>query len=85
MTSAAIIQGPLAAGDGETTPCETDIEKQYELIVTVDLAAGNVTFEGGGATVKAKLERPIKSITHVGYCLKGTITDFSPIEVSAAR
>ena len=85
MTTAAIIQGPLAAGGGETTPCETAIGKQYELIVTVDLAAGSVTFQGGGATVNAKLERPMKSITHVGYCLKGTIADFSPIEFSAAR
>jgi hypothetical protein len=55
------------------------------LTVTVDLDAGSVTLEGGGATVQAKLDRPMKSITHVGYCLKGTIVDFSPIEVSPAR
>ncbi len=85
MTTAAIIQGPLDANDGETVPCVTVIGKQYELIVTVDLASGSVTFQGGGATVKAKLERPMKSITHVGYCLNGTIVDFSPIEISATR
>lgn len=85
MKTAAILQGPLAANEGATTPCETKYEAQYELTVTVDLATGDVTFEGGGVTVKAKLKRPMKSITHVGYCLKGTIVDFSPIEVSAAR
>ena len=85
MKSAAIIQGPLAANKGATTPCETNYESQYELTVTVDTMSGNVTLEGGGVTVKAKLDRPIKSITHVGYCLKGTVTDFSPIEVSAAQ
>jgi len=53
--------------------------------VTVDTVSGNVTFEGGGVKVKAKLQRPMKSITHVGYCLKATVTDFSPIEVSAAQ
>ena len=51
----------------------------------MDLATGSVTFQGGGVTVNAKLDRPMKSITHVGYCLKGTIVDFSPIEVSAVQ
>ena len=85
MKSAAIIQGPLAANKGATTPCETDYKSLYELTVTVDTVSGNVTFEGGGVKVKAKLQRPMKSITHVGYCLKATVTDFSPIEVSAAQ
>ena len=85
MRTAAIIQGPLAANKGATTPCETNYESQYELTVTVDTESGNVTFEGGGVTVKAELDRPMNSITHVGYCLKGTITDFSPIEVFATR
>lgn len=85
MGTAAIIQGPLATGDSVTAPCVTDNDKQYKLTVTVDLATGNVTFQGGGVTVKAKLNRPMNSITHVGYCLKGTIVDFSPIEMSAVK
>ncbi len=87
MGTAAIVQGPLAA-DGDvitTTPCVTNYDKPYELTVTVDLATGSVTFQGGGATVKAKLNRPMKSITHVGYCLKSTIVDFSPIEASSVQ
>jgi len=27
----------------------------------------------------------MKSITHVGYCFKDTIVDFSPIEVSTVQ
>jgi hypothetical protein len=84
MGTAAILQGPLAANEGPTTPCVTGNEKQYELTVTVDLASGSVTLQGAGVTVNANLERPMKSITHVGYCLKGTIVDFSPIEASSA-
>ncbi len=85
MKNAAILQGALAANDGATIPSVTDYDKPYELTVTVDLATGSVTLEGGGVTVKAKLDRPMSSITHVGYCLKDAITDFSPIEASAAR
>ena len=85
MKTAAIIEGPLATSKGATTPCVTDLGKQYELLVTVDLAAGSVTFRSGETTLTAKLQRPMKSITHVGYCLNETIADFSPIEVSAAQ
>jgi hypothetical protein len=53
--------------------------------VTVDLATGIVTFQGGDAKVTAKLNQPLQSITHVGYCLKDSIADFSQIEVDTAR
>jgi hypothetical protein len=80
MKTAAIIQGPLTDNQGETTPCETDLGTPFELTVTVDLASGNVTFQAGGVTVTAKLQQPLKRITHVGYCTNGSIVDFSPIE-----
>jgi len=85
MGTAAIIRGPLAANEGATAPCVTAYDKQYELTVTVDLATGEVTFQGGGATVRGKLDRPMQRISHVGYCLKGTIVDFSPIVVSPVQ
>ena len=85
MGTAAIIQGPLESNKGVTTPCETDLGKQYELLVTVDLVSGSVTFQSGATTVTAKLERPMKSITHVGYSVNNSTADFSPIEAAAAR
>ncbi len=83
--NAAIIQGPLDKEKGATTPCVTVSTGQYELIVTVDLATGSVTFKSGNATVTAKLDQPMKSITHIGYCTNGTMVDFSPIEVIKAQ
>lgn len=85
MRTAAIIQGPLSAGAGVTTPCETELGKPYELNVTVDLASATVTFQSGATTLTAKLQRPLKSITHVGYCLNNSVADFSPIETAAVR
>jgi hypothetical protein len=85
MKTAAIIQGSLATNEGATTPCVTDLGKPYELLVTVDLASGSVTFQSGETALTAKLERPLTSITHVGYCLNNSIADFSPVEVIAAR
>ncbi len=85
MKTAAIIQGPLATDKGTTAPCVTELGQPYELTVTVDFAAGNVTFQSGETTLSAKLQRPLTSITHVGYCLNNSIADFSPIEVAKAR
>jgi hypothetical protein len=84
MKTAAIIQGSLASNEGATAPCETELGKPYELSVTVDLASGSVTFQSGTTTVTAKLVRPFKSITHVGYCLNNSVAEFSPIETAAA-
>ncbi|MBM3890644.1 MAG: hypothetical protein FJ388_16140, partial [Verrucomicrobia bacterium] len=66
MKTAAIVQVPLSKSKADTTPYEIDTEKAHELAVTVDLDAGDVTFKSGPATVKAKLARPMKTITHVG-------------------
>jgi hypothetical protein len=85
MKTAAIVQGSLAAEESVTTPCETAYDKEYELVVTVDLASGSVTLDAGGTTTKAELNRPMKSITHIGYCLKDSVTDFSPIVVPAGQ
>ncbi|MFZ5829210.1 MAG: PQQ-binding-like beta-propeller repeat protein [Planctomycetota bacterium] len=83
MKTAAIVQGPLAKNQAATSPCATSATEQYELVVTVDLATGSITFQGGDAKVSAKLEQPLKRITHVGYCLNGTVTDFGPVEVKS--
>lgn len=85
MKTAAIVQGPLTDNLGATTPCVTELGKVYELTVTVDLTSGDVTFQCGEAQVTAKLARPMKSITHVGYCLNNSVADFGPIVAGAGR
>jgi len=44
-----------------------------------------VTFKSGPATVKAKLARPMKTITHVGYCTNHATVDFSAVEVTSDK
>jgi len=85
MKTAAIIQGPLSKNKGDTTAHEIDAEKPHELVVTVDLAAGTVSFKSGRATVSAKLPASMKSISHLGYCVNSATVDFSPIEAIVAR
>jgi len=81
MKTAAIIQGPLAGNKGVTAACEIDPGKPHELTVTADLASGEVEFKSGKVAVTAKLVRPMKNITHIGYCVNKATVDFSPVEI----
>jgi hypothetical protein len=83
MKTAAIVQVPLSKNKADTTAYEIDTEKTHELVVTADLEAGNVTFKSGPATVTAKLARPMKSITHIGYCTNNATVDFSAMEAGS--
>ncbi|MCX6910571.1 MAG: PQQ-binding-like beta-propeller repeat protein [Verrucomicrobia bacterium] len=85
MKTAAILQGPTSANKGVTTPYVIDVEKVHELVVTVDLASGDVTFKSGPATVTAKLASPMKRITHVGYCTNHATVDFSAVEATGDK
>lgn len=85
MKTAAIVQVSLSKSKADTVPYEIDTEKTHELLVTVDLDAGDVTFQSGLATVKAKLARPMKSITHVGYCTNNATVDFSTVEATSNK
>jgi hypothetical protein len=85
MKTAAIIQGPLSRNKGATTECVIDPEKLHDLVVTVDLASGDLTFKSGPATVATKLAKPMQSITHVGYCTNHATVDFSAIEVVSGK
>ena len=38
-------------------------------------------FTLSGQTIDAKLARPLKQITHVGYYVMNAVTEFSPVEV----
>lgn len=83
MKTLAILQGPLSDNKGATAPFVSAPAETYELLVTVNLTQGEVLLQCRDAKVTAKLQAPLKSITHVGYSLNGTVTDFSAVETAA--
>jgi hypothetical protein len=85
MKTAAIVQVPLSKNKADTTPYEIDVEELHDLVVTVDLASDVVTFKSGPATVKSKLARPMKNITHIGYCTNNATVDFSTVEATSDK
>ena len=47
----------------------------------VVLTAVGVFVGRAGVTVDAKLQRPLESITHVGFGTDSAVAEFSPLEV----
>ncbi len=80
---AYIVQGRLL-GKPKTKAVDikADLGKPVALSVQVDLRRGDVVFTAGGVTVKAKLLRPLKSVTHVGFCVDSAIAEFSPLKTT---
>ena len=78
---AAIIQGPLLKGQGENAKIKAPGEKGLEIVVTVDLKARKIVYTAGTVTVEAQIERPLRSITHVGYAMDTALVDFAPVEI----
>jgi outer membrane protein assembly factor BamB len=79
---ALIVQGSLTAdGKSKGADVKTPIGKPVDLRVEVDLLQQKVTFTVGGTTVEAELDRPLKSVTHVGYCSDRAVAEFSPLKI----
>jgi len=78
---AMLIQGPLDSGKSDGATIDLAVGKLLEIVVTVDLANQRVTYAAGGETITADLERPLKSITHVGYVMDNAVVDFSDVEI----
>ena len=49
--------------------------------MTVDFETQRVKLTLPGETLEAKLDRPLKQITHVGFYVLNAVTEFSPVEV----
>ena len=78
------VQGSLGGGAGTKTQgvdVSTPIGKTVELRVVVDLGAAKVTFTADGHLVEAKLDPPLKAVTHVGYAVDNAVAEFSAIEI----
>jgi len=88
LQQAHVAQGGMAtkgAGNIASGEAPLEIDKTIDLAVTVDLGAQEVTFTAAGATVKAKLAKPMKAITHAGFATTDSVADFAPIDVAGGK
>lgn len=79
--SLSIIEGSLFGGATETVRFEPKADAVAEIEVVVDLNTQTVRATMLGESVEAKLQEPLKSISWVGYCVAGVVTDFGPLEI----
>ena len=78
---ASIIQGPLLKGKAKDAKINVPDDKDLEMIVKVDLKTQNIVYTINGVTIEDPIERPLESITHVGYAMDSALIDFTPVEV----
>ena len=78
---AAIVQGPLLKGASKGVKIDAPNDKGVQIEVRVDLKAQKIVYTANGETIEARIQRPLKSITHVGYVMNAAIIDFSPVEI----
>jgi outer membrane protein assembly factor BamB len=77
-----ILQGAGKLSQAATQDFAWEAGKALEVLVAVDLEAQRVKLTLPGQTLEAKLDRPLKQITHVGYYVMNAVTEFSPVEVA---
>jgi len=53
--------------------------------LVVDLVTQRVSYIAGGQTVAADLQRPLKSITHVGYVTDNALVDFADVQIQSEK
>ena len=78
---ARLIQGPMRKGKGKSEKINVPERKALAITVAVDLSKQSVTYTANAVKLEAKLTRPMKSITHIGYCMDGSVIDFAPIKI----
>ncbi len=79
--NASIIQGPLLKGESKSIKIDAPDDEGLEIAVKVDLITRKIVFTTNGVTIEARLQQPLKSITHVGYVMDSALIEFAPIEV----
>jgi len=79
---AMIIEGSLRE-DAKSKGAAVDapLGKAVTLRVEVDLQRQEVAFTTNGAAVEAKLHRPLKSVTYVGFSTDSAVAEFSALEI----
>ena len=83
LQKAMIIQGGFVHNlESTDTKIDAPTGSVVDVTVSVDLSSRKVTLTTAGATVHAKLQRPLESITHVGFATDSAVAEFGPLEVS---
>jgi len=80
---ASIVQGPLLKGKPKSAKIETADNQSVEIVVKVNLRTQKILYTADGVTIEAEIQRPMQSITHVGYVINSALIDFAPVEVNA--
>ena len=78
---AAIVQGPLKAGQVQGAKIIVQGESGLDILVTVDLKSQKIVCRAGAVRLEAQIKRPLRSITHIGYAVDSALADFAPIEI----
>ncbi len=77
----SIIQGQLLKGKSKAVKINVPDDKSLEITVKVDLKTQNIVYTANDVTIEARIQRPLQSITHVGYAMDSALIDFTPVEV----
>ena len=81
-----ILEGPTPDLKGSKAKLENNPNQTFDLTVSVDLDKQQVTLTTNNQTLTAKLERPLKSITHTGFAAWNSVTDFvQPLDQRSDR
>ncbi len=70
-------------GKSKNARIETADDKSVEIVVKLNLRTQKILYTANGVTIEAEIQRPLKSITHVGYVIDSALIDFAPVEVNA--
>ena len=74
----------LAAGLIEALE-RIDLRSPCHLMIHASLSALGVVAGGAGTVVEAELDRPMASITHIGFCTDSAIAELSPLKTRPGR
>jgi len=81
MSKAMILQEESFDTESAAVDFTAPPGRTVNIAIAVDLPGRKIKMTIDGATVEAPLARPLKSITHVGYCVLNAAAEFSRIDV----
>ncbi len=73
---ATIIEGSPSGGKGVRAKLDGDLDRAFGAELSVDLSKQEVVLKVAGQTIRKKLARPLKQITHTGIVTWNAVTDF---------